>query len=95
MQSQGPPELHHKLDLIMSAIKDFSDRVSAFQKQQATAVDGLVSDVKALSDKITALQNSQGQITPEDQALLDEIETGAKGIAEKLTALDDQTPPTA
>lgn len=47
-----------------------------------------------LKDQITALQNSQGAITPEDQALLDGIEAKAAAVADKLTALDALTPPT-
>jgi len=79
---------------IMSKISEFADRQKAFNDRQSTAVDGLVADVKALNDKITELQNTTGEITPEDQALLDDIEARNKVIAEKLEALDAQTPPT-
>lgn len=81
-------------DQIMSKISEFADRQKAFNERQETAIAGVVADVKALNDKITELQNTAGEITPEDQALLDDIEARNKVIAEKLEALDAQTPPT-
>jgi len=46
-----------------------------------------------LNDKITELQNSQGQITPGDQALLDDLQVAGNVLADKLEALDNLTPP--
>lgn len=80
---------------IMSAISDFAAKMQAHQSKIDTAVSGLTEDVKNLNDKITALQNSAGQISPEDQALLDQIETQGDAIATKLEALDGLTPPAA
>jgi len=92
---------------IMSAFSDFAakqktfnDRQSAAIESIATSVTGLTGDVKSLNDKITELQNSPGTITPEDQALLDDLQaqgeaaaTKAEGVAAAVKALDDQTPP--
>jgi hypothetical protein len=80
---------------IMSAISDFAAKQKAFNDRQSAAVDGLVTDVKALNDKIEELQNTPGPITPEDQALLDEIEQRSDAITARLEALDEQTPPVA
>lgn len=77
----------------MTAIADFSTAVSAFFDRQDTAIADLQGDIKFLSDKITELQNSAGQITPEDQALLDAIQTRVSTAADKLDALDALTPP--
>lgn len=77
----------------MSAISDFAAKMKTFTDRQDAAVAGLQTDVQSLKDKIDALQNSAGQITPEDQALLDEIQTHAGTIADKLDALDAMTPP--
>lgn len=77
----------------MSAISQFAARQEAFNTRVDTAVTGIQADVKALTDKITELQNTAGTITPEDQALLDAIETRAAAITEKLEALDALTPP--
>lgn len=79
---------------IMSKISEFAARQTEFNARQQTAVDGLTADVKVLNDKITELQNSPGEITPEDQVLLDDIEARNLAITEKLEALDAQTPPT-
>ena len=79
----------------MSAISDFNDKLQAFFSRQDTALTDLQGDVQNLTDQITALQNSAGQITPEDQALLDGIEARVSTISDKLDALDALTPPPA
>jgi len=90
--------LSHQLDRvehkIMSAISDFAAKQNAFNDRIDKAVDDLVGDVKTLNDLITQLQTSSGQITPEDQATLDQLQARASAIADKLEALDAQTPPT-
>lgn len=83
----------HKLEAIMSKISDFAAAMNAFTDRQDAAVSGLQADVQFLKDEIAALQNSAGQITPEDQALLDAIQARASGVADKLDALDAMTPP--
>jgi len=92
----------------MSAVSEYAAKQTAFNVRQGAAIDkivaafdGLTNDVKTLNDKITALQNSPGQISPEDQTSLNEIEaiSGAnvnkmEAVATALEALDSQTPPT-
>lgn len=78
---------------IMSKISDFAAAMTAFTDRQDKAVADLQEDVKTLNDKITELQNTAGQITPEDQKLLDDIQAHASTVADKLDALDAQTPP--
>ena len=78
---------------IMSAISDFAASQAAFNTRMGNAIDGLVGDVASLNDKITELQNSQGQITPGDQALLDDLQVAGNVLADKLEALDNLTPP--
>lgn len=85
--------IFHQGEKIMSAISDFKVKQDAHNTVIDTAVDGLVADVKSLKDQITALQNSAGQITAEDQAILDSIEAKTGTIADKLAALDAETPP--
>lgn len=78
---------------IMSAISDFAAAMKDFNDRQDQAVANLVGDVKKLNDDIAKLQATPGQITPEDQALLDGVQARAKTIADNLDALDAQTPP--
>ena len=78
---------------IMSAISDFAVKQTAFNDRINNAIAGLVGDVQLLNDKITELQNSQGQITPGDQTLLDELQVAGNVLADKLEALDNLTPP--
>lgn len=81
---------------IMSAISDFSAKVNVAFDEISTAVDGIVLDVQFLKDQIAALQNSTGEISAEDQALLDSIDAKATLLSTKLKALDAATeePPT-
>lgn len=78
---------------IMSKIAEFAAAQKAFNDRQDTAIDDLTGDVQTLNDKIAALQNSAGEITPEDQALLDDLQAHAATVTTKLEALDALTPP--
>lgn len=101
----------HDLDRLenklMSKISEFLAAQQAFNSRQAEAVDaisesltGLTGDIETLNQRIIDLQNSEGAITPEDQAVIDELQaksealaTKAEALAVALKALDDQTPP--
>lgn len=90
---------------IMSKISEYIDRVNAkFDEIDTgltgltTAVSGIADDVTFLKDTITELQNNPGPISPEDQVLLDALETRVGTTATKVTAassalkaLDDAT----
>jgi predicted nucleic acid-binding Zn-ribbon protein len=80
---------------IMSKVSEMNAAVKASFAQMNTAIEGVKGDVASLNDKITALQNSSGELSPEDQAALDEIQSTAQAMADKLTALDSLTPPVA
>jgi chromosome segregation ATPase len=92
-------ELATKQDLanieaqIMSAISEFAEKQNAFTGRVDAAIAGLEGDVQSLNEKIAELQNTPGTITPEDQALLDAIQSRSETIATKLEALDALTPP--
>lgn len=77
----------------MSKISEYYAEQTKFNDRLDKAVLGLTDDIKALNDKITELQNSPGEITPEDQKLLDELQTRAESITDKLEALENLTPP--
>lgn len=76
---------------VMSQISDYSDRVNAKLDSLATSVDGVVADVASLKKKIDDLQNSPGTITPEDQKLLDDIQSRVTSLADKVKTLDEAT----
>ena len=94
---------------IMSAISDFLAKQTAFNTRQETAVaalatslEGVTGDVQTLNDKITELQNSSGAVTPEDQAVIDTLQTQGEALSVKLEAfataleaLNALTPPKA
>lgn len=76
---------------IMSQIGDFAVKQNAFNDRLDAAIEGLTGDVETLNAEIARLQSSPGGITPEDQALLDAIQTRSEAIATKLEALDAVT----
>lgn len=80
-------------ETILSKISEFATRQNAFNDRLDAAVTDLQGDVATLNAKIEELQNSPGEITPEDQASLDAIETRAQSITDKLEALAAVTPP--
>lgn len=99
---------HTLMETLMAKFSEYAASQKAFNDAQAAgidavnaAVDGVAADVQVLNDKITALQNSQGDVTPEDQALIDELQSAGQSLKDKMdalsakaTALDAQNPPT-
>lgn len=91
----------------MSALTDFLTKQRAFNDRDdaatatiSTAVQGITGDFAGMLDTIKKLQDSQGQVTPEDQALIDQIESQGAAISTKLDAastaleaLDASVPP--
>lgn len=73
----------------------FNTAMNAFLDKQGTDIDNIVADQKVLTDLIAQLQSTQGQITDEDQGLLDQIQARASAITDKLDALDAANPPPA
>lgn len=78
---------------IMSRISEYAEKQNAHNDKIDVAINDLQGDIKALNAKIVEMQNTPGQITPEDQKLLDDLEVRGAAIADKLDALDAQTPP--
>lgn len=77
----------------MSAISIFALAQTTFNARLAAAIDGIAADVASLNAKIEELQNTPGTITPEDQALLDELQVAGDNLASRLEAVDGLTPP--
>lgn len=66
-----------------------------------TAVDGLGADIQGLKDVIATLPTA-GDISPAQQAILDDIDAKMQVVEDRVTALstkakalDDMTPPVA
>lgn len=87
----------HKLNAsetkLMSAIKEFADKQAAFNASVEASLNSIVTSngeevalIKQLNDTITALQNSAGAVTPEDQALIDQLEAAGQALADKADA---------
>jgi len=78
---------------IMSKISEFGEVQKAFNVRLATAIDGVTADIQVLNDLIVQLQNTAGEVTPEDQAILDELTAAAAAAVARAEALDALTPP--
>lgn len=78
----------------MSQIADYHAKQVAFHDRQDVAVEGITKDVADQAALIKQLQENPGPITPEDQALLDQLQARNEAVTAKLEALDALTPPT-
>lgn len=79
---------------IMSAISEFKRKQDEYNTRLETAIGGVSTDVESLNALILKLQGTQGEITPEDQAILDEIQAKSEALVTKLEGVDALTPPT-
>ena len=86
-------KLNHLMEKTMSKISEFADKMDAHNTASDAAIEGLTGDVAEMKRIIEEMQNSAGEITPEDQARLDALETRAAAATAKLVALDAMTPP--
>jgi len=86
-------DLKKAVKKIMSAISDFATAQNAFFDRMEVAKTGITADLVELKRLILELQNSPGVITPEDQALLDALQTRANVMAANVETLDAMTPP--
>lgn len=77
----------------MSVISEFAAKQSAFNQGVSDDLDAIQSNVANLNDLIKQLQDSAGQVTPEDQALIDKLETAGSDLQGKADALAGKTPP--
>lgn len=77
----------------MSAITDFASKQQAFNARIGGAIDGLAGDIANLNGQIEALRLQLGQLSPEDQAALDELVAAGEALATRITTLDEMTPP--
>lgn len=82
------------LEITMStAIQAFATKQAAFNTKISQAIDGIKGDIIGLNQKITELQTSDGPLSAEDQDTLDTLQTQAAALLEKISAVDELTPP--
>jgi hypothetical protein len=77
----------------MSAISQFAEVQAAHNARIAAAITGVAGDVATLNTLIQQLQDSQGEVSAEDQALLDALQARGEALATSLEAVDALTPP--
>jgi len=77
----------------MNHISQFSAQYKEYAEKMDVALLSLQEDFKTLYARIKELQESPDTVTPADQKLLDDIISNSKLVAERLSALDDLTPP--
>lgn len=74
-------------------LQSFADQAKVFITKINTGIDGISGDIDTLKAKILELQNTSGALTPEDTALLDDIQSMTEALAGRVTALDELNPP--
>lgn len=77
----------------MSKISEFAAAQTAHNDKVEAAVAGVATDVTWLKDEITRLNNTPGDITREDQEILNGLLARSEAVVQKLEALDALTPP--
>jgi uncharacterized FlgJ-related protein len=84
----------------MSAVSDFFATQMAYNDRQGVAISRIMEDVNAQNAVITALNArivellaSSGQISADDQAMLNDLQQRGESISTALEALDALTPP--
>lgn len=94
--SQRFDGIETQLQNIMTKISDFAAKqqahnsaVDAALDKVNTSVTGITGDISTLNALIKQLQDSQGQISAEDQATLDQLEAAGKALEDKASALSD------
>lgn len=79
--------IERKIEIMAKEIQDFAaqqkERDDAIQAGLTSIADG----VKALDAKIIELNNTPGPITPEDQALLDELAARSSALVAQVNAV--------
>lgn len=78
---------------VSPAIQKHFDTTTAYLDKIDKGIDGVSGDVTELNKLIAQLQATQGQLSAEDQGLLDQIEARGKAAGEKVEAVDTLTPP--
>lgn len=77
----------------MSSINDFYVIQNDFIEQMADSVRALNEDIKNLNAKVMEIQSSPGEVTQDDQKLLNDLQVQAEQLADSLHTLDKLTPP--
>lgn len=78
---------------ITDALKNLEAQQNQYNTRHDVAVENLREDITFLSSEVTRLQGTQGELTPEDQGIVDGIESRLKGSVEKVEALAALHPP--
>lgn len=90
------PDLIGMEERIMRTIKEFSDAQAALLQNLSdnvdalsTSVSGISDDVSYLKETIDKLNSTPGELSAEDQMLLDEAVARVTTVADKLTLAKD------
>lgn len=74
-------------------VQAFYDAVKATNARKAAAITDIEGDIESQAAKIKELQERPDGWTPEDQALLDDIQASNETLATKIEAVAAIVPP--
>jgi ribosome assembly protein YihI (activator of Der GTPase) len=80
-------------DLIMAAIQDYIAKQDQFNSELEKRLANLRKDIEKLNSTIEKLQSTSGEISAEDQSLLDKAQARTESLLKSMGELDDLTPP--
>lgn len=78
---------------VSPAVQKHFDTTTAYLDKIDKGIDGVSGDITELNKLIAQLQATQGQLSAEDQGLLDQIEARGNAAGTKIETLDTLTPP--
>jgi len=78
---------------LMTIISEFVAMQNEYNSKMSTALNNLEGDIKKLHEVITNLQNTSTEISVEDKALLEDAAAKTKALLDRVSALDELTPP--
>lgn len=92
---QDIEELKELINVMANNLKDFIAEQQAFETTVDAAVTALIAQAKTDAETIKTLQNSPGTFSPQDQGLVDTLESSNKSLTTKLAALNNAQTPVA
>jgi hypothetical protein len=78
---------------IMDTIKKFAEQQNTYNEQLDKHITALKGDVDLLNNKIMELQNSPSTLSEDDKEVLETLSLYAKGVVDRISKLDELTPP--
>lgn len=85
--------LTHLGEQIMSVIADFAAKQKTWNAEIKDDLTAISANLATLQTTISQLQDSAGKVTPEDQAIIDDLQAQAADLGAQADVVAGKTPP--